>query len=334
MRIASAFLASSFVAAVGVFLVASPLACSGAVASSAADGGALGDSGFTGDAYNPPAPTLATATIGPIDIAAGEEKTVCILKRLDNAGDIMATRIVADLAPGSHHLIVYRATESAERLTPFACSPFNTLLQKNAAPLVMVGKSHLEYAFPVNVGVPILAGQMLRIEAHYINPGNAPIQGKAKVQIEGLALTAATGFQKADFAFWGTQNIQIPPQGTYATPVTFQAGAPGTKIFAVTTHQHQLGTGVKVWASAGAGDTSKPPIVDEKSWNNPELVTLDPPLAFDGTSGLSYQCNWTNPTTSSVAFGESATQEMCFVGSYYYPSHGFDACIDGQCQGR
>lgn len=339
MRIAAVFLSSSLLSLPSLFgaaLAVSPVACSGNVASSGAgaDGGAGDDSGFTGDAYNPAAPTLATATIGPLDVAAGEEKTVCVIKRLDNAGDIMATRIVADLAPGSHHLIVYRSTATAEQLAPFACSPFNTLLQKNAAPLVMVNKSHLEYAFPNGVGVPIAAHQMLRIEAHYVNAGSAPLQGSAKVEIEGLPLAAASSFQKADFAFWGTTQINVPPQGTYATPVTFQPGAPGMKIFAVTSHQHQLGTGVKVWASAGAGDTSKPPILDEKAWGNPQLITIDPPLTFDGASGLSYQCNWSNTTSSAVSFGESATQEMCFVGSYYYPSHGFDACLDGKCQAR
>jgi hypothetical protein len=35
-----------------------------------------------------------------------------------------------------------------------------------------------------------------------------------------------------------------------------------------------------------------------------------------------------------VSFGESALDEMCFVGGYYYPSQGMDLCLDGMCQLR
>ena len=50
---------------------------------------------------------------------------------------------------------------------------------------------------------------------------------------------------------------------------------------------------------------------------------------MNGTNGLSYQCDWNNTTKSTVTFGESALDEMCFIGGYYYPGHGFDIRIDG-----
>jgi hypothetical protein len=278
-------------------------------------------------------PVLATTGIGPIDIAPAEEKTVCILKKIDTTDDIIATRVVVDLAPGSHHLIVYRWSGTQENLTPFACTPFNTLISSGASPIVMAGKAHTDYGFPAGVGVEIAAHQLLRIEAHYINAGSAPLQGSATVKFEGIKSSEASSYQKANFAFWGSTQFDIAPMSTFSTGVKFQVGAPGMKVFGVTTHQHQLGTGVKVWASSGPGDTSHQ-LLDEKSWGSPELKTLDPVLTFDGTNGLSYQCDWNNPTANDVKFGESATNEMCFVGSYYYPSHGFDACIDGRCQGR
>ena len=75
-------------------------------------------------------------------------------------------------------------------------------------------------------------------------------------------------------------------------------------------------------------------VLDEKDWSNPALKMFDPPIAFDGTNGLSYQCSWQNGTDQAVQFGESALNEMCFVGAYYYPSQGFDLCIDGRCKTR
>jgi hypothetical protein len=37
---------------------------------------------------------------------------------------------------------------------------------------------------------------------------------------------------------------------------------------------------------------------------------------------------------SVLLVAESALDEMCFVGGYYYPSQGFQLCLDGQCQLR
>ena len=289
-------------------------------------------SGGDGGTVTPAGPTAASTGIGPIPIAASEEKTVCIIKRLGNADDLVATSFVTDLAPGSHHLIVYRSTETAEQLTPFACSPFQGIL-KGDVPLVIVTREHLEYDLPKGVGVPLAANQMLKIEAHYINATGTAIQGSANVGIHGKTAAETGPYQAADVGLWGTTQINVPARGTLTSPTQFQAGAPGTNIFALTTHEHHLGTEVKVWSSAKAGDTSDQ-VADDKDWGSPALEQFDPPLAQDGTKGLSYQCSWSNTTDQPVTFGESALNEMCFVIFYYYPSHGTDLCLDGSCMGR
>src|SRR5258706_9958091 len=124
------------------------LGCSsGAVANNAGDGGGGDDSGSTGDGGTS-GPGIATTSIGPIDLAAGEEKTVCINKRLDNTEDIVGTAFDSTLAPGSHHLIVYRSKATSETLTPYACSPFQGVIQGADAPFLIITKGHLEYSLP------------------------------------------------------------------------------------------------------------------------------------------------------------------------------------------
>jgi hypothetical protein len=311
-------------------LSASLFSCGGGTRAGAS-GGSDGGSQVGADASST-APTAATTGVGPIDVAASEEKTVCILKRLDNVEDIVATSFVTDLSAGSHHLIVYRSTATAEQTTPFACSPFQGLLTGDV-PLVIVTRSHLDYALPPGVGVQLAKGQMLKIEAHYINATSAPIVGSATVSVNGSSVAEAGSFQAADVGLWGTTNINVPPRGTFSTPVNFQAGIAGTKVFALTTHEHQLGTEAQVWSSSKAGDVADS-VTDDTDWANPALKTFAPAIPFDGTSGLSYQCKWSNTSDTAVAFGESALNEMCFVILYYYPSHGTDICLDGNCQGR
>src|SRR5262249_10322482 len=129
-----------------------------------------------------------------------------------------------------------------------------------------------------------------------------------------------------------TKNIVIGPNASYDTGVLFQPGIPGTYSFAVTTHQHHLGTEMQVWYSAAQGDTSNR-IADSHSWSDPPLVMLDPAISFSmrGPKGLSYDCKWVNTTPNLITFGESANNEMCFLWHYYFPSKGFQLCIDGLC---
>jgi hypothetical protein len=279
---------------------------------------------------------MGTASIGPLDIAAGGEETVCILKRLNNAQDIMATTFTAKLAPGSHHMIVYKSTATDEQPDPFSCVPFLGLTDQSAVPIMLVNKLDFQSQFPPNTGIVLPQGQMLRIEAHYINTTAATIQGMGSIEVHGLPMTEATGYQAADFAFWGTTKIDIPPKSAAQTPVLFQPGLAGTNVFAISTHQHSLGTEVQVWQSPSATTAPDPAtqLIDEKSWSNPELKYFDPPVTFNGTNGFSFQCSWQNGGDQAVQFGESALNEMCFVGAYYYPSHGFDLCIDGRCKTR
>ena len=75
-------------------------------------------------------------------------------------------------------------------------------------------------------------------------------------------------------------------------------------------------------------------IANDLDWSNPSWNMLTPDFSFDGQSGLTYQCDWTNTTDEMVGFGESALDEMCFIGGYYYPGTSLDLCIDGHCKNR
>jgi hypothetical protein len=304
---------------------ASPSADTGATL----DGGSpdapapLGDSGPAG---------AAQTSIGPIDVAAGVEKTVCIVKDLGNTDDLVVTGFVSTLAPGSHHLIVYKTT-GPENLTPTPCVPFQGLSQGAAEPILIANKLSVTWTFPAGIALELPAHQMVRIEAHYINTSMTDIQGMGTVTFQGTPASSAPPFQPAEFLFWGTTQFTIPANASATVGPKFQTGTAGTHLISITTHQHELGTGIKAWASAQPGDLSNQ-IADDADWANPSWRLLDPVVDFDGTGGLSYQCSWDNTTTYTVRFGESALNEMCFVGGYYYPSHGFDLCIDGSCSQR
>ena len=296
----------------------------------AACGGSTGGGGGSGGGGGA-APGLQ-ATFGPIDLPAGVETTQCIVAALGNTTDVVMTGYDVNLLPGSHHMIVY-ATTDAVQPDPINCTPFAGLAVGTDTPIAFANKLQETWSFPSGVAVPIPANQNIRVEAHYINTTQGDLTGQGTITLHTTDAATAPPYQAAGYNFYGTFNISIPPNSTYSTGMLFEPGIAGTTQIQITTHQHHLGTGIQVWESTGSGQTGTQ-IANDMDWSNPAWSTLDPQYAFDGTNGLAFQCSWTNTTDQTVGFGESALDEMCFVGGYYYPSHGMHFCVDGQCRIR
>ncbi len=291
-----------------------------------------GSSGATPDAGSniDPLATL-TSRIGPVNLPPTSETTVCTITHVDNADPLFVTRMVVDLAPGSHHLIIYQQPDSVvENPVPTPCAPFRGITNGDK-PIMIVERPHDDLVFPPNVALKFSAHQKIKLEAHYLNTTANTLQGSAVASFEGLPPEKATGIIESDLGFWGAVGFTLPPHAVTQSDAQFQSGIAGTKGFAMTTHQHRLGTHVRVWASSAEGDMSSPPLADTTDWAEPPLYRLNPEIAFDGTNGLTFQCEWNNTTDQTITYGESGLNEMCFMWMYYYPSHGFDICVGGKC---
>jgi hypothetical protein len=290
-------------------------------------------SGSSGSGSSSSPQTMDQQTgIGPIPLAAGQETTVCVVKPLGNTDDMVLQGFDVSLAPGSHHLLVY-LTDAAEVDTPYPCTPFTGVAIGNDVPLAFANTDNISFAFPDGIGMDIPAGSNVKIEAHYINTTASDLQGSGQVTLHGTSKSSAPPYQAANFLGFGTLHIDIPPNASYSTGPQFQPAQAGLHLMLITTHEHRLGTRAQVWASSAAGDLSNQ-IADDKDWASPAWRLLSTPVDFDGTNGLSYQCDWTNTTDQTVTFGESALNEMCIVAGYYYPSQGVYACFDGRCRFR
>ena len=89
-----------------------------------------------------------------------------------------------------------------------------------------------------------------------------------------------------------------------------------------------MGTKVTVSVAANANDVGNP-VYDVPGWlwNEPKTVVQDPPFTIPPSGGFRFSCEWNNTSTSTVKFGESANDEMCFFWAYYYPSQGSKVCM-------
>ncbi|MEZ4314608.1 MAG: hypothetical protein R3F14_41870 [Polyangiaceae bacterium] len=288
--------------------------------------GGTGGGGTTGGAGGSTTTTeegteTLVAQMGPITIASGEEAVKCVTVSLGNPDPVFVRRFRTTLHEGSHHMIVY-TTDQPPNATPVACQSFGVA---GGSAIFIAQQPESELVFPndpsgVPVGLPLHADQSLVIEIHYINTTPSPLDVLGAIEMD--VLPVAADVIKSGFAFQGAFGIpEIPAQGEADTGVLWQPGLPGANLFALTTHQHQLGTRMQVWYADDTTDLSTP-IADSTSWHDPPLETFDPPLHFplDGSKGFAYQCHWVNPTSQTVYGGLGAEDEMCFFWSYYYPA--------------
>ncbi len=302
----------------------------------APDAGTTADTGTATDTGTSSAAVIATDKSASLtfELPPGVEKTVCVYVRLKNPEPMFITKAIGTLAPGSHHLIIYKATTAEENLTPQGCTPFAGLISGKEVMIGETAKPNGVTELPPNVGIKIDANQMIKLEAHYINATKSKLTAKGTWSFEGVPVASAGAMEQADAFLWGSTKITIPPKSAWDTGVKFQKGQAGTKVFFLTTHQHQFGTKMTLWSSKAANDTSLAPLVEETNWADPKMFQVNPALEMDGTSGISYKCEYNNTSAEEVKFGESALEEMCFAIGWYYPSKGVDVCFEGVCPGR
>ncbi|MEO5725713.1 MAG: hypothetical protein ABI134_19575, partial [Byssovorax sp.] len=158
-----------------VVLLFTSAACGGEGARTTGAGGGDGGTG-AGGGGGQSAGNRFSVTFDSVTVNPGEEDTRCVVKRIGNTGAIHVDQIENALGPGSHHLIVYKTSDTVEQLTPFECKPFADLLKpEKGVPLMISQKTDDTLALPPGVGFEIEAEQMVRLEMHYINATSSPL---------------------------------------------------------------------------------------------------------------------------------------------------------------
>jgi hypothetical protein len=88
-------------------------------------------------------------------------------------------------------------------------------------------------------------------------------------------------------------------------------------VFAASTHYHQRGTGMKVWADA-TGSAAANPFFETHDWEH--APTFTGPLQVPAGSWIRTQCDYVNDSADEVFQGPNAkTSEMCVFAGLYYP---------------
>ena len=291
------------------------------------------------DAGDDPLPVTGVYSLsyGPITVLPGMEDTQCMRLRLDNTEPIKVHQMRNLLSSGSHHLIVYKDDDpkSVETTTPYPCMPFTGALNTSglAAPVMITQRAEDSLTLPDKVAYTFAPNQMIRIEMHFINSTDVPIEVSATSEFTAVAESRID--HEANILFIGTPDINMPAGATmdvqtYFTPSRASLDLSGAKFFAITGHTHHYGQDVEVSTATSATGThtsvyAPTPFV----WSEPETTAHKPEFTLPAglQSGFDIKCSYRNTSSQAVRFGESANNEMCFFWAYYYPSKGSHVCV-------
>lgn len=271
---------------------------------------------------------------GPVDVQAYQEDTRCVTLDLGNDIPVHIGSIHNVLGSASHHMIVYRLSEGTVNTTPTPCTPFvDTLDPSKGSPLMITQRADELLAYPDGVAITLAPHQLIRLELHFINSTPDPVTVTASSELTAIP---DSQFQyEADLLFIGNPDIRLSSSPDVQTlgPTWFQVPATldGTNVFAITGHEHRLGTGVQVEVASSSADPGTSVYdPDVFTWSEPPTVFHDPPFQIPDGGGFRFTCEWINDTGGNIHFGESAEDEMCFFWAYYYPSQGAKVCFHSE----
>jgi hypothetical protein len=274
-------------------------------------------------------PPIYSVEWGVRTVAPSVEGSKCIIKSLGNTVPVRVNSVDTVLGPTSHHMMIYRERDTVERTEPFECVSFINALDAHFAPMFIAQKLSDVLTLPPGVAFTIQPGELIRVELHYINTTDFDSTANAKVVFH--AIDESEFEHEANFFFVGTPDVVVPARRDVSLgPVYFPLppGFEDSKFFAITGHQHRMGTGVTVDVvqdkqSAGAA-MYRP---DDFQWDAPLTVYHDPPFSVPAGGGFRFTCQWNNTSDQVLRYGGSSLDEMCMFWTYYYPSQGTKVCF-------
>lgn len=248
---------------------------------------------------------VVTLSLSPFTVLPGEEVYKCQNFKNPFGVEAEIARFESHMTPGSHHLLLFykkAVTEDAPLEDcsglEFAATPYSTQLPDD------------ELGFPEGVAGLLAPDRGLRVQSHYLNVSDQPIEAHVEVKLH-LA-KPGTVKEHAGILFVVEPNIAIAPGSKDV--VQHDCAIPhDMNLIKAASHMHKHGT--KFTASI-AGAT----VFETDTWDDPPPALFNPPKAVKALDPLHFECHFTNDSSDTLTFDESAkNNEMCIFVAAFYP---------------
>jgi hypothetical protein len=276
----------------------------------------------------PPAPGEGLQLQMSTTIPAGVEGERCRFV-IASADDLWVIRDQVRFTQGSHHFLLYETSYDSiptmrddgvavDTSGVFDCSDGAT----NGWSVTKLvggsqnGEGESMLAFPAGVAMPVRAGAVLLMNAHYVNAS------PQEIRINLYTIPESEVTTEGDLLFLYNPLIAVPGHGTararWRCPVHTDI-----TIANLQSHMHVRGVGYQAAADDGA------PFYENDQWENVPVKRFEPGLQVAAGSTLDYHCDYENGEDREVFQGPRSTDEMCMLIGSYYPADPRTAnCLD------
>ena len=263
----------------------------------ATTGTSTGTSGNAGD--------TVTLTMTSFTVPPGGEVYKC--QNFANpfgGADVDVSAFESHMTGGSHHLLLFyhdnavdSAVEDCSGLE-FAATPYSTQIPDDS----------LE--FPTGVAAQFPADKGFRLQSHYLNTSDKPIEAHVQVTLHlakpGTVTDHAGVLVVPEFKF------AIQPNSTQVVSHTCKLPY-DMNLLKAASHMHKHG---KHFDATIGGEK----VFETDTWDEPDAALYSPPKAVKGGDTLKFNCTFVNNSANTLTFGESAeNNEMCIFVSSFYP---------------
>lgn len=213
---------------------------------------------------------------------------------------------------GTHHEVI--TIDPNDSVTgDYNCSASSGTLSGQMVYASGIGTPDL--IFPTGVAVHIAAGTWVNLNLHLFDTTDNNLADESGVLVQTIDPSQVV--HEADMTFSGTLSISIPSDGQQHIAQGGCNAPTDWHVFALWPHMHKIGMhqSVIVTHSGTPATMLDTPFSFSEQKNYPMSETI-----FHQGDSIQTTCTYVNTTGSTVTFGDSTNDEMCFTGIYKYPA--------------
>ncbi len=328
----------------------------GASDSTGAAGGDVGASGAGGALLTTPAGGAAGTSVGPGVLAPaipgpapgalpdivfemestvppGGEALMCTYQEMPtDRGVIAVPSAESEFTPGSHHLLAYRSdlVDDIPQTGVWSCEDGAWMVHMKGS-YYEAQQPEAERSLPPGVAHRFQPGEVVILQTHYLNPGSDELDAHAKLTLHTVDVSTVPN--EAGSIIWSDVNINVAPgakgRSTMTCPVP-QDIYPAL----LWSHMHKQGSNFVATTDDQAAAMALGTLYQESDWSEPQprQYPYDPPVTLHAGTHVTFSCDFTNPNSYTLTFGQSAeTNEMCILHGMYWPrmSSSAEQCYGG-----
>jgi hypothetical protein len=269
-----------------------------------------------------------------VTVPAGAEEFRCIYAQLPADRDVVnVDHVESHYTPGSHHLLAYRSNLTSipeEARGVWDCS--DGLWQINMrGSYYEAQRPNEEHKLPKGIAHKFQPGEVLIIQAHYINPTEKELAAHVEMTLHPTDPKGVE--QEAGTIFFNNINILVPAHGTAKSNMRCELPT-DIQLALLWSHMHERGVHFVVETDDEAAAKALGTLYEEDDWAEPDQRAYpnDSSGVLHAGSHINFSCTFENPGEATYVFGQSAhDNEMCILHGMYWPRmpQPYEQCLLG-----